>query len=78
MERTTHILNAGSPAVRDAPRCPACGAIGYRDDSYCPCCGSRMTTVCERCGAINQHPVANYCSRCGARLNVMRESGRDE
>ena len=60
------------------PRCPACGAIGYRHDRYCSCCGSPMTSHCNHCGAASEHPLANYCTRCGMRLHDGRhaEAGR--
>jgi hypothetical protein len=77
MKSPTHIVTTASADMRDSPRCPACGAIGYRDDRYCACCGSAMTAVCRQCGTAREHPVANYCTHCGARLGGMATAGTD-
>lgn len=49
-------------------RCPNCNAFGYDDDDFCACCGAAMGNRCAACGALVRHPVAFFCTRCGAEL----------
>ena len=66
-------------------RCASCKAIAYPDDLHCACCGSPLLSAitllipegrsCNKCGTVNRHPTAFYCSRCGARLTVERKNG---
>jgi hypothetical protein len=53
-------------------RCSGCGAVTYPEDRFCACCGTAVECLCTTCGAVIPHPVAYFCSRCGARLaNVL-------
>jgi hypothetical protein len=56
-------------------RCGRCGTIGYTSDHFCPCCGAEMIRRCGSCGAPVRHPVASYCTTCGAALDEPEESG---
>lgn len=48
--------------------CGGCETIGYAHDRYCPCCGAEMQRRCGACGRGVDHPIANYCTGCGAPL----------
>lgn len=48
--------------------CGACETIGYAHDRFCPCCGAEMQRRCAACGRDVDHPIANYCTGCGAPL----------
>ncbi len=48
--------------------CGACETIGYAHDRFCPCCGAEMQRRCGACGRDVDHPIANYCTGCGASL----------
>jgi hypothetical protein len=60
--------NALVKSADDPIRCSRCGTIGYRGDSFCPCCGETLVQHCTACGASVLHPIARFCTRCGAAL----------
>ncbi len=57
-----------------AVRCGGCGTIGYRSDKYCACCGTPILPRCPRCGATVTHPIAYFCTECGATLDEEGEA----
>jgi hypothetical protein len=55
-----------------AIRCTSCGTVGYQTDKYCACCGNQLERSCNECGAAIMHPIAYYCTACGATLEPGR------
>lgn len=60
-------------------QCSECKALGYPNDKYCASCGHTLLRMCGQCGEPILHPVANYCTQCGAGLaDEEHGSGREQ
>ena len=50
--------------------CNGCGTACYREDQFCPNCGLELAS-CGECGASVEHPIARFCTICGAKFSRL-------